>query len=220
MVLIAKAIREHGWDAFEVMELNRAKTYAELMEMEKAAIVLYQTVTPNGYNILPGGGGLNSPFVKSHPAWNKGVPHTVEARKKMSMATRGEKNFRARSIRIYGVEYPTMNDACSALGLSRAQLYRRIAVGVADYVTAGRPGSYGRTTYSASMETRAKMSAARKGAKNWNARQVEYDGQVYPSIEDACQATGLTRQQFKGRLKNGAARYLTTARFIVKETVQ
>lgn len=177
MNLVAKAIREYGWDVFEVSEVGRAQSFAELMEMEKEAIVLFRSLTPFGYNQLPGGQGLNAPMVSGHPAWNKGVPHTLAARAKMSKARKGEKNFRARAMSIYGVEYPTMQLACDALGLSRSQMYRRIKTGVARWLTPERPGKYGSPKgRKATPEQRQKMSAARKGKPK---PRIKYEARRY-----------------------------------------
>ena len=55
---------------------------------------------------------------------------------------------------------------------------------------------------------RAKMSVARLGGKNHNARAILLDGVVYPSIMDAARESGYTHMQVKYRLKTGRATYV------------
>ena len=60
----------------------------------------------------------------------------------------------------------------------------------------------------ATLATRAKLSAMRRGGLNHNARAMELDSQCYPSVADAIKATGLSRMQVRYRLMLGRARYL------------
>jgi group I intron endonuclease len=57
-------------------------------------------------------------------------------------------------------------------------------------------------------EARAKMSVARLGGKNHNARAILLDGVVYPSIMDAARESGYTHMQVKYRLQTGRASYV------------
>lgn len=216
MNLIAEAIRVHGWDAFDVEVLAHARSFPELMEMEKAAIILHRTMHPTGYNQLAGGGGwLDRPRATGRPAWNKGVPHTDEAKALMSASHAGAKNFRARAVSCDGVIFQTLTACRLAHGWSHAQAYRRIQRGKIAYLEPGRPGNYGRPEGgTASLEARQKMSEARSGAKHYRARSIEVDGVVYPSIKDAEGVSGYSRMQLKTRLKDGRARYLTASRYI------
>src|SRR4051812_30138475 len=49
------AIREFGWEHFEATELSRTDTVDEALRMERAAITLFNTIAPHGYNLTPGG---------------------------------------------------------------------------------------------------------------------------------------------------------------------
>lgn len=210
MSLIAMAIRENGWENFEVSEVATASSHEELMSLERSAIALHKTLSPLGYNMDPGGGGL-VPSSKKIVAWNKGIPHTAEARAKMSETRKGGRNARARKIEYHGVEYPCVEDACKALGLSRGQMNRRLKLGFAKFLTPAIVGNYGQQNKGkkASDEARAKMSAARKGKPMWQTRAIAFNGVRYDSIQLACEATGLSRMQMKTRLKNGVAVYVT-----------
>jgi group I intron endonuclease len=63
------------------------------------------------------------------PAWNRGMKHTEEARKKMSESRTGGKNWKARPIEFQGVEYSSISDAVRATGLSKMQISYRLAKG-------------------------------------------------------------------------------------------
>jgi group I intron endonuclease len=47
------AIEKYGWDSFQVEELGRAKRGGELDALEERMIEFHDTVSPNGYNIMP-----------------------------------------------------------------------------------------------------------------------------------------------------------------------
>lgn len=218
MNLIARAIREHGWDAFEVSTLAHARSIDELMEMEKSAIILNRTMHPEGYNQLGGGGGwLDRPTTTGRPAWNKGIPHTDETKAKLTAAHLGVKNYRARRITYNGVEYETAKACADVNGLTRSQLARRVAKGLAVYTTMPTPGRYGtKHKFAHTAESKAKMSEARSGAKHYRSRTIEIEGKQYPSIKDAEGVSGYSRQQLKERLKDGRAQYLTESRYIAE----
>lgn len=224
---IAQAIREHGWAAFDVGVLNHANTRLELNVMERAAIALFQTITPNGYNLTPGGPGSGKASIatrqklsaagKGKTPWNKGVPHTPEAKAKVSESRRGAKNWGARPILFDGNTYVCIKDAMEATGYSRAQIVRRIAAGRGRYLSASRrKPDFGRWLVGriASAETRRKMSAARSGANHYRARAIEIDGKAYPSITDASRLSGYSYMQLKTRLADGRAKYLTASRYV------
>lgn len=95
---IARAIKKWGWESFEVTILEEGiESIEELNKMEMYYIGLYDSYN-NGYNSTLGGEGQlgrkASPetiekLKKSHVGqkpWNKGVPATEEAKKKMSEA--------------------------------------------------------------------------------------------------------------------------------------
>jgi group I intron endonuclease len=217
---LAQAIRDHGRDAFEMTEIGTAETQEDAYAKEKAAIVLFGTVVPSGYNLAHGGAGLTGRIVTAETrakisAANMGRTGTVysaESRKKMGDSRRGAKNWQARAIEFQGVTYPSVTDAAKTVGIPVSSMRYRLKVGVAHFVS---PRTVGANTglwnrgKTASPETRAKMSAARKGAKNWNARVIEINGQTYPSTTDAMAALGCTREYIRYRIRHGLARYLT-----------
>jgi group I intron endonuclease len=68
--LFSKAIRKHGSGAFEHQTLSVAGSQAELDNLEKIWIILFQTKVPNGYNLTDGGdsgtaGHIVSPEVRA-----------------------------------------------------------------------------------------------------------------------------------------------------------
>ena len=76
-VLLNNAIRKYGENSFEISTLIKC-TIDELDKYELDFIKLYNTLTPNGYNLKEGGGkSKNSPetiqkMIESH----KGIKHT------------------------------------------------------------------------------------------------------------------------------------------------
>src|SRR3990167_4055032 len=224
---LSQAIRDYGWKAFDVTELGRASSKQELAEMERSAIALYKTLAPHGYNLTPGGPGTGSPSLATReklrqaglgrPAWNKGIPHTPEARAKVAASRTGGKNWGARPLSFDGKTYACIKDACQATGLSRHQICRRIKLGFGQFLTESRRGpdfAKWNTGRKASPETRRKMSEARPGAKHYHPPAILIDGVAYPSITDAARDSDYSYMQLKTRLKDGRATYLTTSRYI------
>lgn len=74
---IHNAIRKYGPDAFDVEILCECNSKEEMDEIEKFCIILFDTKTPNGYNLTDGGEG-----------WC-GVRHSEESRRKISNAGKG-----------------------------------------------------------------------------------------------------------------------------------
>lgn len=217
MYPLSQAIREHGWDSFDVTVLSHARNLPEMLEMERGAITLYRTLHPDGYNYLNGGGGdwLGGGGRGKVP-WNRGKSHTDVAKARMSAARIGAKNYRARAIEFNGVTYPCVEDCCKATGLTRQQMYRRVKLGSATYLTPAIPGNYGpKRKPTISPEAREKMSERRTGAKNWHARRILVNGVEYPSILDAVGVSGYTRMQLRRLLRTGEATYLTVSAFVV-----
>lgn len=73
----SRAIQKYGKDAFEVKTLTRCKTIEEMNHREEYYIKLFNTLSPNGYNLLKGG--------------NNKMCHE-ETKKKMSEVHKGQKN--------------------------------------------------------------------------------------------------------------------------------
>jgi group I intron endonuclease len=70
------AIKEFGVDNFAIEHIASAKTFDDLRQLEKQAILQYNSLSPNGYNRTAGGQGV------------LGYRHTLESRKKMSEKVR------------------------------------------------------------------------------------------------------------------------------------
>jgi hypothetical protein len=223
---ISVAIRQCGLDAFEVTTLCHARARAEADSLEREAIRFYRTMTPEGYNVSFGGTGSHIRTLGQRLAVSltkRGKPGkkpTVASLQKQIEARTGARNWRARSVAYQGVSYACINDACAATGLTKSQFMRRLKLGTAVYLTPPRANTSRGTTNRGrhhSDAAKAKMSVARRGSKNWNARAIELDGVVYPSRVEATAATGLSKRKIATRIQHGTARYLTDARHILKE---
>lgn len=90
---IDRAINKYGRDNFEVCTLSTAYTLEELNLLEEFHIKLQNTLSPNGYNLLPGG---NNHTV--HPETRKRISDTMtgrefsnEHRKNLSVSGKGRK---------------------------------------------------------------------------------------------------------------------------------
>lgn len=103
--LLHVAIREHGWESFDVVVLAEPTTRPELLAMEQAAIAAANTMAPCGYNMTAGGDGqwqrrmtekakaaIRAANSERKP-WNFGMktgPLSVETRQKMSDGRMGK----------------------------------------------------------------------------------------------------------------------------------
>lgn len=213
--VIASAIREFGWDSFDVEVLSTsATTYAELCEQERAAITLYGTMHPRGYNQLGGGGGGFHGRYDHRQAWNRGIPMASDVKAKVSASTSGHQNHRARAVEFDGVTYGCLQACADALGLTRAQVALRIRKGHGRYLKPGITVAPYRREFVVSVEARAKMSAARRGAKHYRARRISVDGVEYASITDAEGVSGHTRMQLRSMLRDGRAQYLSDSGYV------
>ena len=72
-----QAIAKYGWDSFTHRLLENNLTLDEANEREQFYIALFNTLTPNGYNVLPGG---------------KNSTHTDETKQKMRLLATGRKH--------------------------------------------------------------------------------------------------------------------------------
>ncbi len=221
---LAVAIREYGWGNFDVITLAHCQTVAEAHAKERAAIALFDTLVPRGYNQTPGGPGLQGREVSAATRErisnaNKGRPfvQSPEAYAKLcarAKERRGAANIRARRVTYHGVTYACILDVMTAHGLSRGQMRNRFNAGLAVYVDPPKckvPVAAGKWNLGKihSAETRARMGASKTGAKNWNARVIEVNGVQYPCTTDAMRALGVTREYIRYRIRRGLARYLT-----------
>lgn len=80
---LQRAIRKYGFCNVTVEVLGHADDWSSLCEMEKEAIVKFNTVSPNGYNMTLGGDGqLGGKF-------NVGRPCGEEKRNKIAFSQKG-----------------------------------------------------------------------------------------------------------------------------------
>lgn len=94
LLLFHRAIRKHGWDAFEWTVLTEDDDDEFLCFMERKWIKRLGTKTPNGYNMTDGGDGIAG-FYHSEETKKKissariGIEFTPEHRKKLGDSHRG-----------------------------------------------------------------------------------------------------------------------------------
>jgi group I intron endonuclease len=201
-------VRKYGWDAFDCGVLSHVQSYDELYAAEKAAILLFRAMEPTGYNQIFDDHDRQKYWKgRTHAGWNKGIPHTPEARVKMSESHRGAENHRARAFEYQGIVYPCMQDAVKVTGLTRNQFYIRLKRGDAKYLTPGIPGKYGAPSFHHTDEAKRKMSEYRR-EHSARRRPILLDGKEYPSIVAAVGVSGYSRDQIKKQLKRGRATYL------------
>lgn len=102
--LIAQAIREFGWDNFEVQAIGGADSLDELLRAEAEAMTHYHAIHPNGYNRSSFGSNAwrwfddererQSKRCLGRLPWNKGVPTgpmSAETKEKQRQAHLGQR---------------------------------------------------------------------------------------------------------------------------------
>lgn len=105
---LGDAIRLHGEEAFSVSTVWRGETLAEAYEAEVRFIAEMNTLTPNGYNITPGGPGTRRTrrvYAKTGPRGpmpqetrdkirqaKLGKPRSQETKEKLRVANLGKKH--------------------------------------------------------------------------------------------------------------------------------
>ena len=89
------AIRKYGADSFEVTEICRATSAAELADLEKKYIAEYRSYLPDvGYNMTMGGEGAvaTAELRAKKSAARMGFVHSEETKRKISESHKGERN--------------------------------------------------------------------------------------------------------------------------------
>jgi len=76
---LVRAIKKYGKNNFEIKVLCRCNTVEEMNHREQHYIKLFNTLSPNGYNLLPGG---------------RNSLHTSETKAKISRANKGKRKSR------------------------------------------------------------------------------------------------------------------------------
>lgn len=78
-MLLHKAIRKYGREAFSAVEISRHDTLEDASQTEREAIGAHRTLAPAGYNLADG--GMGTPGVRR--------PHSEETKKKIGAAHKG-----------------------------------------------------------------------------------------------------------------------------------
>jgi group I intron endonuclease len=84
---LCRSIKKHGADKFKIEAICSALTEEALDDLEILFIKEYNSLAPNGYNILPGG---NASQCRGQSAWNKGRKATEEEKTALSLAHMGQ----------------------------------------------------------------------------------------------------------------------------------
>jgi len=82
---LSKAIRKYGKDNFQIDELEMTASIEKMNELEKYYIVMFNSKSPNGYNVLEG--GRESSRIRSK---TKGRPLSEAHKKKIGLANKGK----------------------------------------------------------------------------------------------------------------------------------
>lgn len=99
-MVVHRAMRKYGYDKFVAKELVRANDWSYLCDLERKAIVAFETATPLGYNAAEGGEGATMLFLSQEAKEKHRIKardgilkswRTPEARAAHMAAFRGEK---------------------------------------------------------------------------------------------------------------------------------
>lgn len=123
--LVHRALRAHGVDKclFRILVVADGRDY--LAQLEQRAVEAFNTLTPNGYNCIPGG-GIGTKIYRmpeSERAKRRGRTASPEARAKMSAARLGKK--RPESYRVKLSERSKGNTYAHAQRLTRPGVSHR-----------------------------------------------------------------------------------------------
>ena len=190
-----KAIRFFGKTSFRVETLMEA-TVAELPELERSQIDFHKSDDPErGYNACRGG-GLGGPTLGhevefggkkflSRKAFSDYVGVKYELVRKMFSEGKSPEEIAVigrertgtgsqlkKEIVVHGVKYPSVGEACKALGVARYNVNYRLRSGWS-LEDAFNPEVFTKTT------------APSAGA-------IEFDGVVYPSMTELAKKYGVT----------------------------
>lgn len=95
------AIQEYGWDNFEHIILKENLTIEEAVYFERYYIKLYNTISPNGYNLTSGGEikkEISKETRKRMSEKRLGHKNSEETRKKMSESKKGHPGNNCKSV--------------------------------------------------------------------------------------------------------------------------
>ncbi len=135
-----ESMRKHGFNNFEIVEIDAAKTIEGLNLLEEHYIKKFDTLAPKGYNLLPGGRNKKchedtkvklSKALKGRPFKNrmngapKGRSVSEERRARISKTMTGVAQpwkYKAIIAIETGVVYESVNAAAKALGVNRVTI--------------------------------------------------------------------------------------------------
>lgn len=217
--LIKQAVIKYGASNF-VFTVICEGTKDYIVELEKKAIEHFNTLTPNGYNIRPGGEDCGSGYkirkrTDDTPLYLKGfwfpslracseslgVSKTTVMKWRKSgvhgeerVLTKPRKDSRDVPVYVGGFWFPTLSWASESLSVKRKTLMKRIKDGFIEQESrASKQGRKGDGTFSMTGKT---------GFLHHNSRAVEINGTVYGSISEASKQTEFTKKMIYTRIKN------------------
>jgi hypothetical protein len=116
------AIRKYGWDGFDHQVLSTATTQAELDNLEKVWIILFQATNRKfGYNLM-NGGAAGTPSIETRQRLSEAakrrhrLPLSVETKAKISAAQRGVSKPISEKARIARTQNPLILANCQKMG--------------------------------------------------------------------------------------------------------
>ena len=95
------AIQKYGKDNFEIKILSRCISTEEMNHREQYYIKLFNTLAPNGYNLLSGGKNRKASIdTKKKMSESHKKSWTQERKLKQSLATKGKKHSKEHKLKI------------------------------------------------------------------------------------------------------------------------
>ena len=88
--LIGQAIRKYGQENFTIEKIDMCGTVEQANELEQYYIALYNTITPNGYN-LTSGGQYCIPSEETHQNMSRGQKRRYERQEEHEKSSRAQK---------------------------------------------------------------------------------------------------------------------------------
>lgn len=196
-VVLHRAIRKYGAEAFSIEQVASSRTFEGLCETERLLIHQHDTFSPKGYNLTRGGEGLlgvtPSANVRARAREvgraNRGRRWTEEQRVNLvAVRVAGRATNSARNgvgiVTYDGVEYPSLAALAQSYGRSNEWATTRLRNGAA-VSASGRVG-----------RRRAKTS-----------RPVILAGVVYPSIRACSQQARHSQRVVYRMLETGQATF-------------
>jgi len=208
------AMRKYGYENFYIIPIVKCNSIEEMNNRENACIRLYNSMSPNGYNVKTGGVYSKyseeskrkmSEVKKGKPSWNKGIPHTEEHKKNWKESRKGykttEETKRKQSEAMKGrkhTEETKKKISNSRKGMKFTEEHRNNL----------SKSSKGRTVWN--KGTKGIMKAWNKG-KKWAENEspsskrrksfIDQNGKIYACVNDAVMRLKLSRGNIYSVLK-------------------